>query len=225
MEQMERMGKMFCIECGNFSEYEIRSEQIQCEVRGTPFTCTEETAYCRECGEAVYVPEMNDRNVQAREDAYRKAAGLISVEEMNAEPLGLVLGFGKVTINRYIGGQLPSKANSEKLFEVLRSRRKMAELLDLDTDSLNADEISVLDAVIKMFGRYSGKTLESMTHLEDPWIKARAGLSPNDRGHSIVSKDDISAYFKKKCQELDITMPRYLENYCDDAFERVTEQA
>lgn len=53
------------------------------DIRGISFSYVEQTAYCSECGEEVYVPEINDLNVIAREDAYRKAAHLITIEEIN----------------------------------------------------------------------------------------------------------------------------------------------
>lgn len=43
------------------------------EVNGVKFSYVEALALCKECGDELYVPDINDRNVQSREVAYRKA--------------------------------------------------------------------------------------------------------------------------------------------------------
>ena len=43
------------------------------EVNGIKFSYVEGLALCKECGDELYVPDINDRNVQSREAAYRKA--------------------------------------------------------------------------------------------------------------------------------------------------------
>ena len=43
------------------------------EVDDSKFSYVEALALCKECGDELYVPDINDRNVQSREAAYRKA--------------------------------------------------------------------------------------------------------------------------------------------------------
>lgn len=130
---------VFCMSCGDDREYKVQSHRIEVEVRGIHFSYVELTAVCAICGEELYVPEVNDANVQAQEDAYRKEAGLITVQEIQdifkkyeigARPLAKLMGFGEVTINRYVAGQLPSKNHSEQLLEVLASHREMEKRLN-----------------------------------------------------------------------------------------------
>lgn len=108
----------FCVECGRKKPYSVTSTRETLTIRGVSFQYVERQARCQDCGELVYVPEINDANVKSREDAYRKAAGLITISEINeildkynigAGPLAKLLGLGDVTINRYLSGQLPSK--------------------------------------------------------------------------------------------------------------------
>ena len=136
---MSTINTVYCINCDEKNTYSVRSQRIEMEVRGIPFSYVEQVAYCSKCGEEVYVPEINDLNVSAREDAYRTAAHLITIEEINqilkkynigAGPLAKLMGFGEITINRYIGGQLPSKEHSAQLLEVLASRKVMESQLE-----------------------------------------------------------------------------------------------
>lgn len=83
----------FCINCGCISKYRSVMEEAEAEVRGVQFSYTEMLAICEKCGEELYVPEINDSNAQAREDAYREAAELITVD---------------------FSGQFPSKQNLNK---------------------------------------------------------------------------------------------------------------
>ena len=144
--QIERK-EVFCIECGANKPFTVKTARGEVTIRGITFSYLEQTAYCAECGEEVYVPEINDINVQAREDAYRKAAHLITISEVNeilekynigAGPLARLLGFGDVTINRYLSGQLPSKEHSEKLLKVRASRRIMESYLENGKDRITS---------------------------------------------------------------------------------------
>ena len=136
---MKGTSTAICIACGCKTTYTLKSTLEELTVRGVTFQYVEHSAYCTQCGKEVYVEEVNDENVQSREDSYRKAAHLISVSEINeilekysigAGPLAKLLGFGDVTINRYLAGQLPSKSHSDKMLEILESYEKMEAYLE-----------------------------------------------------------------------------------------------
>lgn len=159
-------AKSFCIECGCDAEYFIASESVEVCVRNVRFSYAEMSAYCGACGEKLYVPEINDVNVNSREESYRKAMQLISVSEIQtllekynigAGPLAKLLGFGEITINRYLSGQLPSKTHSEKLFELKNNRELMRQIL-VDGESLITTVAfekckSRLDYLDELYGR------------------------------------------------------------------------
>lgn len=136
---MQTNTETFCINCGEMQRYTVKSGRRELAIRGITFSFVEHKAYCTECELEVYVPEINDENVQAKEDAYREAAKLITVTELNdilkkynigAGPLATIMEFGEVTVNRYMRGQLPSKEHSERLREVLMSHKRMEECLE-----------------------------------------------------------------------------------------------
>jgi uncharacterized phage-associated protein len=135
----------FCINCGNKMPYSVIENRIENTVKNTKFSYIEQAAKCTECGEEIYVPEINDANVEARETAYRKALGLITVEDVRhilkefnigAGPLALLMGFGEVTINRYLAGQLPSKDHSEKLLALKGNYELMDKYLEDGRDKI-----------------------------------------------------------------------------------------
>lgn len=63
----------FCINCGCKNKYMEAVAEADSEVNGVKFSYVEALALCEECGDELYVPDINDRNVQSREAAHRKA--------------------------------------------------------------------------------------------------------------------------------------------------------
>jgi len=133
------MEKQFCVQCGKEQEYIVDSRPDTVDIRGITVQYNELFAVCRECGEELYVPEISDANITSIETAYRQAANLISVEEIRAimdkyditaNPLSKVLGFGEITISRYLGGSVPSKAHSDLLKSVGQSVSAMQQKLE-----------------------------------------------------------------------------------------------
>ena len=136
----------FCTHCGCDVSYSLDSTRESVMVRGLEFSYVEMHAYCNECGNQVYVPDVNDENVRAREEGYRKAAKLITVTEINeilekynigAGPLARLLGFGDITINRYITGQIPSRTHSDILLRIRASHKEMEEYLEKGKDRIS----------------------------------------------------------------------------------------
>ena len=144
---MNNRDLVFCPHCNHKVVYSASSECVETTIRGTSFSYVELSAHCTECGEEVYVPEINDSNVASRSEAYRVAKGLITIAEIkeimnrydiSAGPLSVLMGFGEVTINRYILGQLPSKDHSEKLLTLKHDREYMKTLLESGKDKISA---------------------------------------------------------------------------------------
>ena len=52
-----------------------------------------------------------------------------------------------------------------------------------------------LDVVYKVFGKYTGDELESMTHREMPWQNARNTLEPYMSSNEAISEKDMFVYY------------------------------
>lgn len=157
--------KTFCINCDEKTEHKVKTRRVELTVRGVTFSYAEKYAVCAVCGEEKYVGEVNDANIAPREEAYRKAADLITVAQIEqilkkynigAGPLAKLLGFGDVTINRYVGGQLPAKAHSDLLKKVLSSYKVMEKYLEENKSGITpvayAKCRAALDAIAAMRG-------------------------------------------------------------------------
>lgn len=72
--------------------------------------------------------------------------------------------------------------------------------LEMNTE-FDANTIAVLNQVLDVYGEFSAKTLERMTHADSPWIEARGDLSPEARCDTEISKDRIAEFFSGKFEE------------------------
>lgn len=67
-----------------------------------------------------------------------------------------------------------------------------------EQEYFNLDTIDILNQVWDEYGHYSANQLESITHQEDPWIKARKGFGPLDSCNETISDKEIFSYYIKQ---------------------------
>ena len=60
---------------------------------------------------------------------------------------------------------------------------------------LNQAQQETVDAVLEYYGDKSAQWLIQLTHMEDPWIQAREGLPPLERGNKIIPLDTMADYY------------------------------
>lgn len=120
----------FCTVCRKDTEYTLKKCDIIKNIKGIDYTFSITVAVCNECGEEMSIPGLIDRNIQEMDEQYRAYEGIVSIEDIQKlmqiynigkGPLSLALGFGEVTITRYLSGQIPSKEYSNILREALSS--------------------------------------------------------------------------------------------------------
>ncbi|RKL65816.1 hypothetical protein CR203_18315 [Salipaludibacillus neizhouensis] len=70
-------------------------------------------------------------------------------------------------------------------------------LHDIDSDKYKDEEEETFNLVWELYGEMDGKALENITHSEDPWIKAREGLSLNDPSNNEITTVSLKDYFKE----------------------------
>lgn len=177
----------FCIECRKQTEYMLQKKKIVKNVRDKEYTFEITVAVCSECGEEMSIPGLLDVNVQEVDAQYRAAEGLISIADIKKlmeiykigkAPLSLTLGFGEVTIPRYLEGQIPSKEYSDIVKSALSSPSYMKQRLSENkgklTDAAYKKAIAAVDSIDRLFSvsnqmlrviAYIFKSLEEVTPL------------------------------------------------------------
>lgn len=63
----------FCIRCGRNQRCNIRRSRTKATIKGVSFQYQETRAFCSVCNHEVYVPELNDENANARDEAFAQA--------------------------------------------------------------------------------------------------------------------------------------------------------
>ncbi len=60
---------------------------------------------------------------------------------------------------------------------------------------LNEVQQETIDAVLEYYADKSAQWLIELTHMEDPWIRARKGLPPLERGNRVIPLDTMADYY------------------------------
>ena len=144
----ERGRRDFCIECRKETEYLLQKRNLVKNIRNKEYTFGITMAVCTECGKEMSIPGLIDKNVLEIDEQYRAAESLVLIDDIEKlmkiykigkAPLSLALGFGEVTIPRYLEGQIPSKEYSDIIKAALSSpaymKRKLMENREKLTDA------------------------------------------------------------------------------------------
>lgn len=124
----------FCVECRDVTSYTLQKKFVKKMIRGEELTFEITCAICDRCGEFMSVPGIIDLNVREVDEQYRKLKDLVTIEDIytlmklyniGKAPLSIVLGFGEITITRYLLGQVPSKEYSDVIRNALFSPEYM----------------------------------------------------------------------------------------------------
>jgi uncharacterized phage-associated protein len=66
---------------------------------------------------------------------------------------------------------------------------------DGNPDALSDKQRETIDAVLGFYGNKGSQWLSDLTHSEQPWIQARAGLAPLERGNREITKAAMAEYY------------------------------
>lgn len=160
----EKGRRDFCIECRKETEYFLQKKNIVKTIRDKEYTFDITAAVCSECGSEMSIPGLIDKNVQEIDEQYRAAEGLVTVEDIEKltkiykigkAPLSLALGFGEVTLPRYLEGQIPSKEYSDVIRSALTSpaymKRKLMENRGRLTDTAYKKAMGAAESIESLF--------------------------------------------------------------------------
>ena len=140
------MGRVdFCIACRKDVAYTLTRRSIKKKIRDKEYTFDITVAVCDECGEEMSIPGLIDKNIQEVDEQYRLQEGIVSIDDIEKlmknynigkGPVSFALGFGEVTITRYLQGQMPSKEYSDVIKKALSSPAFMKQKLDENKDKI-----------------------------------------------------------------------------------------
>lgn len=141
------MSNVICVQCRKVVDYNIKEIEQMTVIKKEEIVYKEKVAYCKNCGEEVWVEELEKWNVLEPINVYCKKKGLISprqVQELldryniGKRPLAELLNWGEITISRFLEGQLPTKTYSDKLLELYNCPDCFLTLLKRNKDKLTS---------------------------------------------------------------------------------------
>ena len=127
--------KVYCPYCKKEVEYRIEKRDLK-EFRGIEVNTFENVAICNECNQDLYVNKIEDENNERIYKIYREKANIIKAEDIvklrekydiSQRELTAILGFGKMTINRYERGGLPTKSQSDYIKLLIENEDRFIE--------------------------------------------------------------------------------------------------
>ena len=128
----------FCTNCRKECEYILKKSKIKKYIREKEYEFEITVAICKECGKEIDIPGLLDRNIKEVDTQFRYKEGIVSIDgikkmmeiyKIGKAPLSYALGFGEITITRYLDGQIPSKEYSDIIKNALLSPHFMKEKL------------------------------------------------------------------------------------------------
>lgn len=169
----------FCTQCRKETAYQLRKKIVQKVIKEKNYDFEIIIAVCDECGEEMDIPGLLDFNIKSIDEQYRKEEGLISVDDIKKimniynigkAPLSIALGFGEITITRYLLGQMPSKEYSDIIKKALSSPNYMIELLNENAEKMGETAYKkAIKAAEKVAGLFciSNKMLLTISYIFD----------------------------------------------------------
>ena len=137
--------KDYCLLCNEYVDSIIINKTKKYEDDLINIDYDGKAAICPICGEELYNEEVIKHNQLKITEKYKIENEIITKEEINEiiekykigkRPLSLLLGFGEITITRYLDGYVPTCKNSKILKSVLYSPSDYYSILQMNKNNI-----------------------------------------------------------------------------------------
>lgn len=127
--------KVYCPYCRKDVEYKIEKRDIK-EFKGVKINTFENVGICIECNNDLYINLLERENNERIYNVYKEKSNIITGKDIidfrnkyniSQRELTSILGFGKMTINRYERGDIPTKSQSDYLKLLIENEDKFIE--------------------------------------------------------------------------------------------------
>ena len=127
--------RVYCPYCKNEVEYRVEKRELK-NFRGVEIDTYENVAVCKNCHQDLYINEIEEKNNERILRLYRAKSNIIKPQDIvtlrekyniSQRELTAILGFGKMTINRYERGGIPTKSQSNYIRILIDNESKFIE--------------------------------------------------------------------------------------------------
>lgn len=150
--------KLLCGKCRKRVSYHVHKRPAKVVIKGSEVCYDEYYGICDECKGEIFVPGLDDENIARMDQVYRKEKQLITKKEIerilkkyNIEkrPLSRLLGFGELTITRYLEGQMPSKKYSDILYEILNDEKQLKKYIEKNKEAVSEITLNKVSSALQ----------------------------------------------------------------------------
>lgn len=137
---MEEIGmNIFCEHCRETVEIVTNTVSKSSIIKDKKYEYEGTDAVCMECNNPIFVPQIHDYNLAQLDLAFRNEENIITVDEIKGvlekysigkRPLSSLLGWGEITLTRYLDGSIPTKQYSEILKKIFTDAKYFYEILE-----------------------------------------------------------------------------------------------
>lgn len=71
---------------------------------------------------------------------------------------------------------------------------------DFNLTAISDADRSLINSILEVYAPLTGDQLEEMTHGEDPWIEARAGLPPSSRCETHINNETMQRFYAARLE-------------------------
>ena len=211
----------YCPYCKKEVNYKIEKRDVK-EFRGIEIDTYENVAVCKECHQDLYVNEIEEKNNERIYELYRAKANIIKPQDIvdlrkkydiSQRELTAILGFGKMTINRYERGGIPTKSQSDyirllidndnKFIEKVKEAYKNGNINDKTYEKIVSEELNIsidkeqIQDNIRRYLRYA--------------LNRKPDIYNGYKSLDIEKVENIISYIASKVKNLTITsLNKYL---------------
>lgn len=152
------MKKGYCEKCDNITEYEVKEREDVLQVRGKEYKYKRLLGYCKKCGQEIASNEITDENLKRMDYVFRTTENIIKVDEINdilikykigKKPLSKLLGWGEITLTRYLDGDMPTKLYSDELYKLSNNIWYMEYILEKNKNNITERAYNATKNAIK----------------------------------------------------------------------------
>lgn len=146
MKKLDEKITGFCLDCIEDVSCYVSVKLCKDIFEGKTIVYNEKVLTCSKCGGTnVDNAQIADENVALYGMEASRVFNIITVEQIKellekynikARPLANLLGWGEVTIARYLAGKIPEKRYSDILLDLLFNEKAMKKLIEINGSSL-----------------------------------------------------------------------------------------
>lgn len=213
--------KGYCSNCNKDSNYHIVKKEVN-EFEGVNLNnCYENVAICDKCGGRIYVEDLETENRKNILTEYRRETNSVTPEEIekfrkkysiSQRELSAILGYAKMTINRYERGAIPDKSHNDYLKIIINNEKEFFKIVEQAyqlariTEKTYKKIVNIDQELINEYKYYD---------IYKDIIKSQLNFVPNKyNGFSKINTDaifNIISYIADNVKNLTITsMNKYL---------------